>query len=130
MEVDAARLRETFAAKPSEELRRIVESADGQYTAEAVLLAKELLASRPPDSAPPGDSVDGAPAGRSEMWSGVGAMLCAAYVAKLIFRAWREAEKDPHAMEQALLRLAVSPWTYGLIVMVGVWVWRRKGRAA
>ena len=130
MDVDVARLRETFAAKSSEELRRVVESADGQYTAEAVMVAKELLASRPPDSAPPGDAVENAPAGSSEMWSGVGAMLCASYVAKLMFRAWREAEKDPHAMQQALFRLTVSPWTYVLIVMVGIWVWRRTSRAA
>src|SRR5512138_2290775 len=46
MEVTTDALRERYANKPLADLRRIAESTEGEYTSEAVTVAREVLASR------------------------------------------------------------------------------------
>jgi hypothetical protein len=127
MDVNADTLRNTYSRKSADELRRIVASAEGEYTPEAVLVAREVLAARPPEEPEP--SLSATPS-RRDKWSGIVAALMAAYVVKQVFYAWLAAERDPKAFEETIHRAVSDPWTYAFIAMPLVWLWWRRGRAA
>lgn len=129
MEVKQDSLRDTYSRKPAHELRRIADSADGAYTPEAVLVAREVVAGRPAEVEEAEPSVSASP-GRGDRWSGIVGALMAAYVAKQVFYAWRAAERNPRAFEESFQRAVGSPWTYAFLALPLVWLcWRRRGAA-
>ena len=129
MEASLDALRESYATRSSEDLRRIVESAPGEYTPNAVLVAQEVLASRPAAAAPA--ETDREPVSATQLsWGSITAALVAFYGAKQLFYLWLAAEKNPGALSREVSRALGSPWTYVLVVaLVGVWLWGRRGRA-
>jgi hypothetical protein len=129
MQIDKVTLRETFSRKSSDELRRIAESGEGQYTPDAVDVAHEILTGRPPEPEVSQSIPETAASVKGDRWSGIGAMLGTAYCAKALFRVWNDAEKNPQATQQALWQAATSPWTYVAVVVIGVWLWRSRKRA-
>ena len=129
MEVKTDALRDAYSRKPADELRRIADAADGEYTPEAALVAREVLAGRPAEVEEAEPSVTASP-GRGEKWSGIVAALMAAYLAKQVFCVWRAAERNPRAFEESLQRAVGNPWTYVFLALPLVWLcWRRRGAA-
>jgi len=131
MQVSREELHETFSRKPSGELRRIVESPEGEYTPEAVAIARELLGERAPESAETEGSqgLESAPNAvapeKADSWSGIGGYLVMAYGAKQLFYMWQSAERNPQGLVDSLSRVASSPWPYAVAGILTGSLWRR-----
>jgi hypothetical protein len=131
MQVEAARVRERYVGLSTDALRRIVEAPEGQYTPEAQAIAREVLATRrdePPEARP--DAPGARPTKRGEVWAVMVAMAAAGHISKSIFAAVRAAEKHPDVFRQMASDLVRDPWTYALVGVAGVILWRRRSGVA
>ena len=127
MEVDLARVRERYKDLPTDELRAIANAPEGQYTPEAQRIAQELLANRrdkPSVGQPAKQAVK--PSRRGELWAVMVAMVGGSQLLKTIFYAMRAAEKDPDDFRRVATALISDPWTYALLALLGVVLWRRR----
>ncbi len=127
MEVGAERVRERYAALPTEELTRIVEAPEGTYTAEAKAVARGILAVRRlhpiVETAPePTPSY----VRKRQTWALAIFVLVVGHVGESIFSAFRGVEKHPDVLNQILSYLVHSVWTYVLVAVVGVYFWKAQ----
>lgn len=129
MGVTTETLRDTFSRKSSGDLQQIVEAAEGQYTPEAVAVAREILSGRPMEAEQAVEQESVAQSSKSNTGGGLVAVLGASFVLKQVFYAWRSAENNPKAMSEAFHLVVTSPWTYAFILSWVVWLWRKR-RAA
>ncbi len=129
MEVTSDVLRDNLSRKSSEELRRVAESTEGEYTPEAVALARAILTERPAETENEARHSDSPSADGVARWSGLGTALVTLLIAKRIFYALWSAQKDPAGARGVLQAVVTSPWPYVLVVLVVVW-FVRAGRSA
>jgi hypothetical protein len=122
----SATLRETYALKSSPELQRIAESPEGQYTAEAVRVAKEILSGRPASPSEPESEPEPEATSRFS-WRQIGSLAVLIYGVKQLFYTWRAIQRDPHASYEALRRAVADPWTYAVGAALVIWLcWPTK----
>jgi hypothetical protein len=116
-------------SQSSDQLQAILDAPDGEYTQEAVALARQELARRPRMGTPTEDPrQEEAPnAGKGAGWASLGALAAAGHVSKFLFKAWREADQDAMvALAKGAQGIASSPITYVLLVVFAIWLWRRR----
>lgn len=128
-QVGSEALRATLSRKPSDELRRMVASGEGNYTTEALAVAREILSQRPrQDEAAASHQDADAASEAGHAWSDVGFYLVGVYCVKQLFYLWRASERNPDAITEAISRLGSSPWSYAVVAMLAWSVWRRVAR--
>jgi hypothetical protein len=131
LQIEPERIRERYNSLPTAKLREIVAAGHGQYTAEAVGIASEVLGRRgeEPEEVPPAEET-GTRKKRSEVWAVVAAMAVGGHFSRPIFAAVRAAEEHPDAVQRMGLQLLLDPWTYIALGIVGIVVWRRHSGIA